>query len=86
MNMMMNTLALLFSAGIINLGRSFYALDFESHPLTDRRGLTKLKNSAFNRYEGGARDDQVWDKLGQAIGNLQALKEWSHWGNGSYPP
>jgi hypothetical protein len=34
-----------------------------------------IKTVHFYRYSGDCQDNEVWDKLGQAIGNLQALEK-----------
>jgi hypothetical protein len=34
-----------------------------------------IKGVRFNGYSGNDQDKEVWDKLGQAIGNLQALEK-----------
>jgi hypothetical protein len=45
-----------------------------------------IEEVLFYGYSGDCQDDQVWDKVGQAIGNLQALKRLHIWGgNGELP-
>lgn len=38
------------------------------------RGNRKVKQAILNPYSVSGHDDEVWDKIGQRIANLQALK------------
>jgi hypothetical protein len=42
--------------------------------VSQSRGNTVVENVGFYLYSVDRHDDHVWDKVGQAIGNLQALK------------
>jgi hypothetical protein len=65
-------------------GRTYLKLDDDSMPWIlnhidcfDRQARLNecVKDVCFYGYSGDDQDDEVWDKLGQAIGNLQALKK-----------
>jgi hypothetical protein len=65
------------------LGTDTFNLDEESFPwffnhidffVSESRGNRRVENLYLNPYVLCGQDDEVWDKVGQTVGNLQALE------------